>query len=90
MKLIKTNDGLIGWMLNGKMIWCATQQELISIGWHHVAPRKDEAEYPEFVKDVAYAIDTMTAQNDDEAHFGVFGTFMYTTKSPDMEEASGF
>lgn len=87
MKLIKTNDGLIGWMLNDKMIWCSTQQELISIGWAHVAPRKDQGEYPEFCKDVQYAIDHMTQQNHDEAHFGVFGTFMYTTSQEEKEEA---
>ena len=81
MKLIKTNDGLIGWMMDGKMIWCDTRVELYSIGWAHVAPRKDAEEYTEFCKDVDYAIDTMTAQNDDQAEFGVFGPFMYTTKN---------
>jgi hypothetical protein len=86
MKLIKTNDGLFGWILNDKMIWCDTRQELYSIGWHHVAKRKDAEEYTEFCKDVDYAIDTMTQRNDDQAEFGVFGTFMYSTK----EEASEF
>ncbi len=87
MKLIKTNDGLFGWILNGKMIWCDTRQELYSIGWHHVATRKDDEEYAEFCNEVEVAIDAMTQSHKDCAEFGVFGTFMYPTN---LEESSEF
>ena len=80
MKLIKTNDGLFGWNLNNKMIWCDSRHELISIGWAHVAKRKDLGEYENFCKDIAYALDYMTLVNHSVAEFGIFGSFMYTTE----------
>ncbi len=85
MKLIYTCDGLYGWNLNGKIIWCTNKQELYSIGWAHVAPRKDEEEKQSFIKDVDYAIDHCAKTGDSIAEFGVFGTFMYTTTEPEYE-----
>lgn len=78
MKLIKTNDGLFGWNLNNKMIWCNTHAELYSIGWHHVATRNDPEWYTSFVREVDYALDVMARQNHTMAEFGIFGSFMYS------------
>jgi len=78
MKLIKTNDGLFGWILDNKMIWCDSRSELNTIGWHHVATRCDEEWYVSFVKEVDYALDYMASKNHSLAVFGVFGSFIYS------------
>ena len=80
MKLIKTNDGLFGWNLNGKMIWCDTRAELNTIGWHHVATRNDPEWYTSFVREVDCALDTMRMRNHSMADFGVFGSFIYSSE----------
>ena len=78
MKLIKTNDGLYGWILDTKMIWCDSRSELNTIGWHHVAARKDPEEFTAFCADVSYALDHMAKVNHSVAYFGVFGSFIYS------------
>jgi len=80
MRLIKTNDGMYGWNLNGKMIWCDDMSQLNTIGWAHVAPRKDPGEYESFCKNISYALDHMAKVNHAVAEFGIFGSFMYTTE----------
>ena len=85
MKLIYTNDGVYGWNLSGKVIWCNSKAELYSIGWAHVAPRKDAEEKIQFLKDVEYAINYCARTGDSIAEFGVFGSFMYTTTEPEYE-----
>lgn len=85
MNLIKTHDGLMAWNLNGKVIWCETHEMLISIGWAHIAPRKDAAEKVTFELDVEAALNRMTRTGDTIAEFGVFGTFMYTSQEVEYE-----
>jgi hypothetical protein len=85
MKLIYTLDGLSGWILNGQAIWCNNRSELVSIGWHHVASRKDDGEFAEFTKDVEMAINHMARTGDSIAEFGTFGSFMYTRAEPEYE-----
>lgn len=84
MRLIKTNDGLFGWNLDGKMIWCDSRAELNTIGWNHVARRKDPDELADFCREVSYALDHMARMNHSIADFGVFGTFMYSTSDEDV------
>ena len=80
MRLIKTNDGMYGWNLAGKMIWCDDRLQLHHIGWAHIAKRKDPEEFMFFCRDVRHALDYMAKVNHSVAEFGVFGTFMYTTE----------
>lgn len=82
MKLIKTNDGLFGWLINGRMIWCDTRSELYTIGW---ASAMRGIHIDSFKTEVDTAIDIMSSNGDDIAEFGIRGTFMYTTKT---EEAA--
>ena len=78
MKLIKTNDGLFGWMIQGKMIWCDTRSSLYTIGW---AAAMRGIHIETFKVEVDTAIDIMTAQGDDTAEFGIRGFMLYTTKT---------
>lgn len=87
MKLIVTNDGMMGWVVNGKMIWCSDRSELDSIGWSNVARMYgiNQMQRHEFIKEVDYAIDHMAKSNHSVAHFGVMGTFIYSEKEIDND-----
>ena len=85
MKLIYTHDGVIGWDLKGKVVWCDNRQEVIRIGWAHVQHLKDAAEYSIFEREIEYAINYMAKTGDSIANFGTFGSFMYTTTEPEHE-----
>ena len=80
MKLIKTNDGLFGWMINGKMYWCDTREWLYTFGWTHI---KHGVHIDTFKVEVDTALDIMSSNGDDVAEFGIRGTFMYSTKTED-------
>jgi hypothetical protein len=87
MKLIYTNDGLIGLEFDkhSNVIWCHTIEEATNL-MHanfqrmHEPPTKQEIE-----KDIRYAVDHMARTGDTIAEFGVFGTFMFTTTEPEYE-----
>jgi hypothetical protein len=86
VKLIYTNDGAIGLNFNPqhKVIWCNNQQEAVDIMWEEFGLRKQLSK-EEIAKDVAYAIDHMAKTGDTIAHFGILGSFMYTTTEPEYE-----
>ena len=86
MKLIYTHDGKIGLDLIGKprIIWCSSVQEATTLTEAHYISRigKDAAPtQKELAKDIAYAIDYMAKSGNDTAHFGIFGSFMWSFKS---------
>ncbi len=87
MKLIHTNDGMMGWVIDGKMIWCSDRAELNRIGWSKAARMYElnSMKRHEFIKEVDYAIDTMAKSNHSVAHFGIMGTFMYSEKEMDND-----
>lgn len=85
MKIILTNDGMIGLNIDGKVIWCSNQQEALAIMWSVFGPRQQFTK-DEIAKDLAYGIDHCAKTHDNIIEFGVLGSFMYTTK----EEDSGF
>ena len=89
MKLIYTNDGKIGLDLAGKerVIWCDSVQEAATIAEAHYASRIGDCAptWISLAKDIAYAVDHMAKTGDDCAHFGIFGSFMWSFKS---EEAA--
>lgn len=79
MKIILTNDGLIGLTIDGKTIWCNDVIEAVNIMWSVFGPRQ------QFTKDeigieLANAIDHCTKTGDNLIEFGVLGSFMYTHK----------
>ena len=78
MQLIKTNDGLMGWAISGKVIWCDNIKQLCSAGWGHVGRMKTEDERQDFEHEVQFAIDTMVSLHHSKGHFGVFGNFMFS------------
>lgn len=84
MKLIITNDGLRGWILNGKTIWCDNRAELNSIGWAHIASRKYPEEFTTFVGEIDFALDTMAKEKHTIAKFGIFGGFIYSEEEKDV------
>lgn len=83
MKLIKTNDGMIGLQINGRVIWCNTIQEATRIAFAHF--QRMEVTQEEMDKDITYALDYMAKTGDTIAEFGVFGTFMYSSKESSNE-----
>lgn len=85
MKLIYTNDGLIGLNINGKIIWAANIQEAVGIAFGHYSKLQDPPTKAELEHDITYAINHMRNTGDSIAEFGVFGTFMYTTTEPEYE-----
>lgn len=78
MELIKSNDGLIGWKINGKVLWCNSCDEAYNIGWGHIGRIKMPNEKDSFCEEVDFALSTMTRQGHSLAHFGIFGNFMYS------------
>ena len=87
MKLIYTNDGAIGLDFDSivaDVIWCETKQEALNLMWGHFGPRKQFTK-EQIAKDIDYALDHMAKTGDAIAHFGVLGSFMYTTTEPEHE-----
>ena len=85
MKILVTNDGLIGIEVDGKMIWCSNQAEAIAIMWSVFGPRQQYTK-DEITKDLACGIDHCAKTGDNEIHFGVLGSFMFTTKEKTQDE----
>lgn len=86
MKLIYTNDGLIGLTIQGKTIWVNNQQEALAIMWS-IFGKRNTFTKEEIQADLAYAINHCAKTGDDVIEFGVLGSFMYTTRteSPDQD-----
>lgn len=82
MKVIITNDGLIGLDVDKDcdVIWCNNQAEALNIMWSVFGPRQQFTK-EEVAKDLAYGIDYCHKTGDDVIEFGCLGSFMYTTKS---------
>jgi hypothetical protein len=78
MQLIKSNDGLIGWKSNSKVIWCESIEELQKIGWAIIGSNALDTTEKLFTDEVSYAIDTMSSRNHSVAYFGVLGNFIYS------------
>jgi hypothetical protein len=80
--LIKTNDGLIGWKCHrtDKMIWCKDMPEALHIGFHLFKTLTPE-DRTWWVHEVTVALRIMAENRHDQAEFGVFGSFMYSTES---------
>lgn len=74
---IKTNDGLIGWKKEGKVIWCKDIPEALSIGFHLFRTLQAE-DRTWWVHEVTVALREMDKQNHTNAEFGIFGSFMYS------------
>jgi hypothetical protein len=89
MKIIVTNDGLIGLDIDKQsdVIWCHNQDEALAIMWSVFGPRQQFTK-EEVAKDLAYGIDHCRKTGDDVIEFGCLGSFMYTTKSE--ENNAGF
>ena len=85
MKIILTNDGMIGLNIDGKVIWCNNQAEALNIMWSVFGPRQQFTK-EEVAKDLAYGIDYCAKTGDNEIYFGVLGSFMYTTKEEENAE----
>lgn len=86
MKLIKTDDGLIGldFDKNCDVIWCDSVEQAIPImkgNYNHLGDQGPTVE--ELEQDVRYALDHMAKNNHSIAEFGVFGSFMYTAEEED-------
>lgn len=78
MQLIKSNDGLIGWKIQGRVLWCSSLEEAYSIGWGQIGKIKSPEEEIYWRDEVNFAMDTMLSKNHSLANFGVFGNFMYS------------
>ena len=78
MQLIKSNDGLIGWKIQGRVLWCSSLEEAYTIGWGQFGRIRSPEEKIDWQGEVNAAIDTMVAKNHSLANFGVFGNFMYS------------
>jgi hypothetical protein len=86
MRIILTNDGLIGLDFDPKcdVIWCSNQAEALDLMWGHFGPRQQFTK-EEIAKDLAYGIDHCAKTGDTIIEFGVLGSFMYTTKEEENE-----
>lgn len=78
MQLIKSNDGLIGWKISDRVMWCSSLQEVYNIGWGQIGRIKMPHEKENFCDEVNLAMSTMQAQGHSMAHFGLFGNFIYS------------
>ena len=84
MKIILTNDGMIGLNFDSKVVWCNNQAEALNIMWSVFGPRQCFSK-EEIAKDLAYGIDHCAKTQDNIIEFGVLGSFMYTTKEEENE-----
>lgn len=86
IKIILTNDGVMGLLHNGDTTWFTSTSDLIIAAWNCYPNLNYDTHFDEFVSDVNYALCHLKLVGDTHAEFGVLGSFMYTTK----EEESGF
>lgn len=86
MKIILTNDGLIGLDFDPKcdVIWCHNQEEALALMWSHFGPRQQFTKQ-EIASDLAYAIDHCAKVGHTLIEFGVLGSFLYTSKEDSNE-----
>ena len=82
MRLIKTNDGMIGLDLDSKteVIWPETRSMVYSIGWHSMY-HKHRMPMDKWITEVDTTIDIMTSRGDDIAVMGDRGNLLWTTQS---------
>ena len=87
MRLIYTNDGLIGldFDKSSSVIWCESVEQAVSLMHSNYHKLPDPPSKEAIRKDIAYAIDYMARTGDTIAEFGALGSFMYTTKEEDNE-----
>ncbi len=83
MRLIKTHDGMIGLQIKEKLIWCDSPAEAVPIAAAHYQRMEVTAEM--IASDIHLALDIMASNGDTIAEFGVFGSFIYTTRENDQE-----
>lgn len=82
MKLITTNDGVCGWIKDGKVYWAKDKAELARIGYFLIkAHNRQDLPMNDFTSEVDRALDTMAFNRHDLAEFGVFGGFMFSSES---------
>jgi hypothetical protein len=84
MKIILTNDGMIGLNIDGKVIWCNNQAEALDIMWS-VFGKRNTFTKQNIAADLAYGIDHCAKTHDNIIEFGALGSFMYTTTEPEYE-----
>lgn len=92
MKLIYTNDGMIGlkYQPDSDVTWCSNKEEAISLAAGHYAKQFKNAFNLAEIKDemrreIGYAIEDMSRKGHTIAEFGVFGSFMFSTTEPEYE-----
>lgn len=87
MRVIYTNDGIIGLDFNKKanVIWCS-QPEALEIMWSQFG-KHNQFTKDHIAKDLAYGIDYCAKTGDDVMHFGCLGSFMFTTKTNRDDES---
>ena len=85
IKLVKTNDGLIGVDIgtHSEVIWMAKVENVIHIVQQHYN-RPNAYSQEKIAREVHLAIHTMNATNSNIAVFGIAGSFMYPTKSEEI------
>ena len=86
MKLIKTNDGLIGMKTKDKIVWADSREHLDRIVFHHYAYNHGYT-LADAEEEVSFALDAMAQSNHTLAEFGVLGSFIYSTTEQDPDEA---
>ena len=85
IQVIKTNDGLMGvkYDKDGSVRWCDDIESMVLSLYAHLvrklgeqAPTKRELE-----KEICMSFDLMSKNGDDVAHFGIFGSLLFTDRS---------
>lgn len=89
MRIIRTNDGLIGIQStkDGEVKWCKDQDHVALMAYAHYRTKlgHDAPALRSIEKDVDTAMASMTQTGDTVAEFGVLGSFMYTTTEVEYE-----
>ena len=85
MKIITTNDGMIGVAVNNTAVptWHTSRTEALQAMIKHY---KEDADHYELADALTKALRMMLSKGHNTAHFGVFGSLMYTTKEADNED----
>ena len=87
IRLIKTNDGLMGMQpKDGNTIWADNQAHLEILVFHHYAYNSGYTKQ-DAASEVSMALDEMTKNNHTLAEFGVLGSFIYSTSEDEQDEA---
>ena len=76
MVFIRTHDGRVGWEVNGVIQWFNTDYQAKM--WGEVQYDFDMSEIAEFQREFDRMMDHLSKTGDTRAHFGVYGTFMYS------------